>query len=246
VKLSTALAILAGTRQRGDGRPLSFFEFWPDWLFYFPVAAHWIALGLRHGNFMLPTAANPAITAGGLCGESKREILDQVRGPVRNLLARYTAVVASPEGAEAAEEAGKVASIGYPLIAKPDIGCNGTGVRLLRDRRDLQRYLRDFPAGERVMLQELVVDEGEAGVFYVRHPDEAVGHITSITLKHVPLVTGDGRATLRELILADPRAGRVSQLYLPRLAFAGVRRHRAEQQSDVVAVRREEIGEFRA
>ena len=64
-------------------QPLSFFEFWPDWLFYFPVVAHWIALGLRYGDFSLPTAANPTITAGGLCGESKLETLDQVNGPVR-------------------------------------------------------------------------------------------------------------------------------------------------------------------
>jgi hypothetical protein len=177
-----------------------------------------MALGVRHGNFMLPTAANPAITAGGLCGESKSEILDQVAGPVRDLLARYTVAVASPDGTAAAEDASKAAGIGYPLIAKPDVGCNGAGVRLLRDRSDLGRYLHDFPVGERIVLQEFIADEGEAGVFYVRHPDAAVGRITSITLKHAPVVTGDGRSTLRELILSDPRAGRVAHLYLPRLA----------------------------
>ena len=42
--------------------------------------------------------------------------------------------------------------------------------------------------------------------------------ITSITLKHAPAVIGDGRSTLRQLMLADPRAGRVPHLYLPRLA----------------------------
>ena len=110
------------------------------------------------------------------------------------------------------------AAIAYPVVAKPDIGCNGTGVRLLRGRDDLARYLAEFPRGERVMLQEFVADEGEAGIFYVRHPDEASGRITSITLKHAPVVIGDGRSTLRQLMLADPRAGRVPQLYLPRLA----------------------------
>ena len=52
-------------------------------------------------------------------------------------------------------------------------------------------------------------DPGEAGIFYIRHPDEATGRITSMTLKHPPVVTGDGRSTLRALILADDRAGRV-------------------------------------
>ena len=69
MKLDTALRI--ATPARKPDRPLSFFEFWPDWLFYGPVAAHWIALGIRYGDFSLPTAANPTMTAGGLCGESK-------------------------------------------------------------------------------------------------------------------------------------------------------------------------------
>ena len=60
--------------------------------------------------------------------------------------------------------------------------------------------------------------EAEAGVFYVRQPGERTGRIVSLTLKYFPYVHGDGASTLRELILADPRAGRVPHLYLPRHA----------------------------
>jgi hypothetical protein len=227
--LQTALATAATTRRARRERTLSCFEFWPDWLFYGPVALHWIALGVRYGDFSLPTAANPTITAGGLCGESKLETLDQVRASMRGLLARYTSIVAQRDGIDAAETAMAEASTAYPVVAKPAIGCNGTGVRLLRSRDDLVRYLTEFPAGERIVLQEFVADEGEAGVFYVRHPDETMGRITSITLKHAPEVTGDGRSTLRQLILADPRAGRVPQLYLPRLAH---RLHEVPRQGE--------------
>ncbi len=217
MKLDTALGN-ATTRRTSTGRTLSFFEFWPDWAFYLPVVAHWIALGIRYGDFSLPTAANPTITAGGLCGESKVEILDQVTGPPRDLLARYVSFVADPDGADAAERTMAVAGLAYPVVAKPDIGCNGTGVRLIHDRAELTRYLREFPAGEAIILQEFIAHEGEAGIFYVRHPDEPSGRITSITLKHAPVVTGDGRSTLKQLILADTRAGSVPFLYLPRLA----------------------------
>lgn len=227
--LQTALATAATTRRARRERTLSWFEFWPDWLFYGPVALHWIALGVRYGDFSLPTAANPTITAGGLCGESKLETLDQVRAPMRGLLARYTSIVAQRDGIDAAETTMARASIAYPVVAKPAIGCNGTGVRLLRSRDDLVCYLTEFPAGERIVLQEFVADEGEAGVFYVRHPDETMGRITSITLKHAPEVIGDGRSTLRQLILADPRAGRVPQLYLPRLAH---RLHEVPRQGE--------------
>jgi hypothetical protein len=216
MKLESALRAPAAPR-RALERPLSLFEFWPDWLFYFPVAVHWIALGLRYGNFMLPTAANPNVTAGGLCGEQKSEILDQVQGRVRDLLACYTTVRAQPGGVEETEAAMAAAAISYPVVAKPNVGCNGTGVRLLWNQQDLARYLTAFPTGESIVVQEFVPHEGEAGVFYVRHPDDGEGRITSITLKHAPAVIGDGRSTLKQLILADPRAGRVPDLYLPRL-----------------------------
>ena len=195
---------------------VSFFEFWPGWLFYAPVVAHWIALGLRYGDLSLPTAANPHIAVGGLCGESKREILDQVAGAERDVLARYTSIVThrndDPSAdVAAAEQAMAEAGLGYPLVVKPDIGCNGTGVRLVDDRAALSRYLSAYPRGAGVLLQEFVPEEGEAGLFYIRHPDEPRGRITSITLKFPPVVTGDGRSTLRQLILADPRAGRLAQ-----------------------------------
>ncbi|MDQ2804555.1 MAG: D-alanine--D-alanine ligase, partial [Pseudomonadota bacterium] len=99
----------------------------------------------------------------------------------------------------------------------PDIGCNGAGVRLIAGPADLARYVAAYPRGQSVVLQEFVPYEGEAGIFYIRHPNAPAGRITSITLKHVPVVVGDGRATLRQLILADSRAGRVPELYLPRL-----------------------------
>jgi hypothetical protein len=203
-------------------RPVSFFEFWPGWLFYAPIVAQWAGLALRHGSITLPTAANPSIESGGLCGESKLSILDQIAGPARDLLAPYTSLRtdrARPEAdADRAEAAMAAAGLAYPVVAKPDVGCNGTGVRLVADRAALARYLAAFPRDEVVVLQEFIPYEGEAGLFYIRHPGEPVGRITSVTLKYSPVVVGDGRSTLRALILADPRAGRVPELYLPRLA----------------------------
>ena len=200
------------------GRPLSFFEFWPGWLFYTPVVIHWMALGVRYGDFSLPTAANPRITTGGLCGESKLSILGQVRPAARDLLAPACGVVAGPDGPAAAEAAMQSLGLQYPVVLKPDIGCNGTGVRLVRDRAALDRYMAAFPVGETVVLQRYIDEPLEAGIFYVRHPDEASGRITSITLKQPPVVVGDGRSTLRALILADERARLVAHLYLDRLA----------------------------
>ncbi|MGI4878788.1 MAG: hypothetical protein ACRYG4_15015 [Janthinobacterium lividum] len=59
---------------------VSFFEFWPGWLFYLPVWL-WVAwLSLRHRGIRLPLVANPLFPAGGLFGEVKSDILDQLGG----------------------------------------------------------------------------------------------------------------------------------------------------------------------
>lgn len=197
-------------------RTLSYFEFWPGWAIYTPVVIHWLLLGLRYRDFSLPTAANPRITTGGLCGESKLAILSQIGPEAQDLVAPACGVLARPgSDPEAAMES---AGLSYPVVAKPDIGCNGTGVRLIQDRAALDRYMDVFPTGETVVLQHYIPEPNEAGIFYVRHPDEPAGRITSMTIKHPPVVTGDGVSTLRALILADDRAGRVPHLYLERLA----------------------------
>jgi hypothetical protein len=113
------------------------------------------------------------------------------------------------------------AGIAFPCVAKPDKGCRGAGVRRIRNSNELACYIAAFPDSERIILQALVDHEAEAGVFYIRKPGEARGQIFSLTLKYFPYVYGDGRSTLRELILGDKRAGGLKYLYLPRLKGRG-------------------------
>ena len=65
-------------------------------------------------------------------------------------------------------------------------------------------------------MQRLADWEPEAGIFYVRQPGDEVGRIVSLALKYSPYLVGDGIRSLRGLIAADPRASRVSHLYLDR------------------------------
>ncbi len=205
-----------GTARRAAAadRVVSPFEFWPGWLFYAPVVAQWIWLGLRHGDMSLPTAANPGMDTGGLCGESKSEILD-LAGPVaRQWIAPWVTFHAGKDDPAAVAMA---AGFGWPAVVKPDIGCNGTGVRLVADGPALGAAVAAFPPGTRLLLQRYVPEPAEAGLFYIRHPHEETGRITSLTLKLQPSVVGDGRSTVEALVRGDARAGRVPQLYLPRL-----------------------------
>jgi hypothetical protein len=210
-------AIALAPAARGARRDLSPFEFLPGWLTYGPVVIQWIALGLRYGDLSLPTAANPRITTGGLCGESKSDILDEMQGAARSLIAPYVTLITGEADPAEARHLMRAHGLSLPLVVKPDIGCNGTGVRLVETEAELDAALASFPRQVRLVLQRLIPWEGEAGIFYIRHPNDAAGHISSLTLKHAPMVTGDGASTLRALIEADPRHSRLKHLYLARL-----------------------------
>jgi hypothetical protein len=208
-----------------DGPALSFFEFWPMWAFYPPVMAYAAWLMLRHRGVLLPTVANPHFDGGGFVGESKAQILALATAHVPEWVAPFIRIEqpAAPLTDAAGERDAALvalarAGLALPVVAKPDLGCRGVGVKLIRSAADLQGYVEAFPRGAAFLLQQLVPHEGEAGIFYCRRPGQAQGRIVSITLKYFPYVTGDGRRSLRELIMADPRAGKLSHLYLRRHA----------------------------
>lgn len=209
------------SRLKRAPRPVSFFEFWPGWLFYAPVVLFWILKAFRYRSATLPALANPSIDAGGICGESKNDIL-HLAGPVaRPWIADYTGMTTSGhvDGNDLAMAEVLMAAKGlsYPIVAKPDMSCNGVGVRLVENAAALKAYLAGFPRATRLQLQALVTYEGEAGIFYIRHPGAPHGRITSVTLKFPPTVTGDGVRSIRRLIAADDRLNAVSRLLLKKL-----------------------------
>nr|WP_295743445.1 D-alanine--D-alanine ligase [uncultured Acidocella sp.] len=218
-------ASLAGSlgklKQSGRKSPVSFFEFWPDWLFYAPVVAFWVLKAIRYRSITLPSLANPLINAGGICGESKNQILGLAGPKARAWVADYAPFTVSghsdADDLPRARLAMAQAGLSYPVVAKPDMSCNGVGVRVVRDDSQLADYLRLFPRGTALQLQSLVTYEGEAGIFYIRRPGEASGRITSVTLKYPPVVTGDGRRSVKELIAADERLNAISPLLLRKL-----------------------------
>ncbi len=238
--MSAALDYDAGTGQRPhqgmppldeSGVPLSFFEFWPMWAFYPPVLLYVAWLMLRYRGILLPTVANPSFPGGGFVGESKAEILRLAMQHTPEWVAPFV-LLERPVAGNACGADGpsldhevaqalavlQAAGMALPVVAKPDLGCRGAGVQLVRSVDKLRSYLAAFPRGARLLLQTYVAFEGEAGIFYCRVPGQDKGRIISITLKYFPHVYGDGRRSLRELILDDPRAGRLPHLYLRRHA----------------------------
>ncbi|MBI2423052.1 MAG: VTT domain-containing protein [Candidatus Hydrogenedentes bacterium] len=197
---------------------VSFFEFWPPWLFYIPVGFYYAWLTLRFRSFTLPTAANPGIFAGGLINESKNDILAMIPAGIRAWFAPHASyVLAGDPGTAAAqaEAAMAAANISYPVVVKPDRGMRGAAVKPVDNHEEMIAYLGQFASGTGLQIQRRVPFENEVGILYYRRPSESRGHVFSITRKYFPIVTGDGEHTLRDLILADPRARILQHLYLP-------------------------------
>jgi hypothetical protein len=203
-----------------DERRVARAERIPPLLFYLPLALSWIGHGLRYRSLTLPSAVNPKIPTGGMWGESKSLYLDQVGANERGWIAdfivrrRGAGTEALQSDCDAALRALSEAGIGFPLVAKPDIGWHGHGVCRIDNEAALAGYLRRFPADARLILQRFVPYAGEAAVLYARGPGMQAGRIESLAFRYFPHVTGDGRSTVRELIKSDPRTRWKKRLHL--------------------------------
>lgn len=178
----------------------------PKWLNLVPMVLQWCWLGLRYRSLTLPSTVNPQITAGGLVGDTKSEYFASMGPHARSMVAPYVMLqVTGDDMLATALAALGEAGLEFPVVAKPDLGWCGFGVRRLDDALELADYLRRYPAGETLMLQRYLDEPGEAGIFYVRHPDQPRGWLLGILLRHYPQVTGDGIHSVAQLIEADAR-----------------------------------------
>lgn len=140
-------------------------------------------------------------------GESKWDIL-QLLPPE---------VVPKTIVAEAGEDFEKVlvalerAAIGFPMIAKPDVGERGFLVKKMENPEELRQHLLRWPV--RFVLQEFLTLPVEASVLYHAFPgDGGKFGITSVCLKEFLSVRGDGVSSIRELMAKNAR----SAFQLPR------------------------------
>ncbi len=193
-------------------------EFWPAWLFYPPVALYCLWLAIKHRSVSVPMAANPGIFSGGMVGESKITMLEELYATSPGFTAEAVLIPAGELATRRQALATLLSRPGftYPFILKPDVGQRGAGVKLIRTPAQADDYLRQ--TNTPLVMQRYVPGPCEAGIFYYRFPGETRGTIFSITEKIFPVVTGDGQSTIGELIVRDPRARLIASVYLKRMA----------------------------
>jgi hypothetical protein len=175
-------------------------EYWPFGIIQFPLFIYfgWLALRARSPTFF--SASNPGITMGGMLGESKFDVLKKI--PLQ-----YTPVsirIDKSLSANQVLEILKTNHLNFPVIFKPDLGERGFMVKKISNQHDVEKYLKQIKID--FIAQEFVDLPLEFGIFYTRNPKDTRGKVTSVVMKEMLTVSGDGKQTLQQLILQKDRA----------------------------------------
>jgi hypothetical protein len=174
-----------------------YWSFTTVYLFIYPV---WLLLCLRARSFFFFAASNPSIRNGGFLCESKKDIISII--PPKYHPA--TAFFSIPANGNIVLCELQRAGLQFPLIGKPNVGGRGRGIKVLRDSADVINYVHN--AFLDFHIQEFVPWKKEAGIFYVRYPDQEKGMITGIVGKEFLSVTGDDKHSILHLLQQDKRA----------------------------------------
>ncbi len=203
-------------------------EYWPTWVLYVLLAPVFVRNGLRHGPSAF-TACNPTILGGGgMIGESKMDLLRALSAASDRVLPAELIPHAGSSDDRAARAVRAIQARpdlgGFPIILKPDRGLRGHAVRLARQEQDVREYFATMH--DDALVQRYHPGPCECGVLWVKNVSAVggqgngapAGFIATITLKDFPVIEGNGRRTLEDLIWRHPRFHRQARVFLQRFA----------------------------
>lgn len=201
-------------------------EYWPFGVVQFPLIMYWLWLSIKARSLFFFSASNPTILLGGMFGESKYDILKRLPD---HLLPK-TRLIKLPATAEEVLRLLQTEGFSFPVIFKPDIGERGFRVNRIFTNDEAIHYLNTAPGD--FIVQELLELPVECGVFYTRFPNEEMGKVTSLVIKEMLSVTGDGQSSLRQLIMHHDRAklqwNRLEQQFASQLDEVPVKNEKIE------------------
>ena len=178
---------------------ITHWEYWPYQIVYLPVYFQYGYYALRMRSLFFFSLANSGFSNGGFFTTSKKEIYDTIpkKHYPKTLLFEpntpFETILKSIQNEE----------ISFPIIVKPDVGLRGTAVKKIETEQELKNTLSSISYP--FLIQELVTYSNEIGLFYVKLPNENQGKITGIVSKEFLTVIGNGKNTIQELLLKNPR-----------------------------------------
>lgn len=172
---------------------------WETWHYhakYIPLLPVWIWYCIKARSVWFFTSSNPTLTFGGMEGETKKEMYEQLPpGYYPNSI--YITPSLSFDEVEQKTLAGNFL---YPFAVKPNVGMMGFMFRKIETLNDLRMYHEKMPVD--YVIQDLIDYPVEVSVFYYRLPNEKKGTISGFLKKESPWIKGDGTSTVWELIQA--------------------------------------------
>ncbi|GAB4022556.1 hypothetical protein [Spirosoma koreense] len=179
---------------------LRHWEYWPFEVVYLPIFFYYSWLSIKARSLFFFSASNPFIETGGLLGESKADILDNIPAEFKPTTLLIPALTPIYLIVSQLMEHG----LTYPLIAKPNVGERGWRVEKIESHGALVSYIQSNSVD--FLIQEYVDEPLELGVFYYRMPGQQQGVVSSIVQKEFLSIRGNGRDCIENLIRQNERA----------------------------------------
>jgi hypothetical protein len=145
--------------------------------------------------------ANPSLPYGGLSIASKTKILERFK-TCRQFLDQLLIPKDMGIDQRMALAQSFLKKNTFPIIAKPDRGVVGIGVRKIDSEIELNDILNIMPSD--YMLQRYCDYPLEYGIFFCKFPGEPRGKVVSLTEKIAPSVFGDGSRSVQQLVQMNP------------------------------------------
>lgn len=175
-------------------------EYWPFGIIQAPLFIYWMWLSLKTRSLLFFSASNPGILTGGMFGESKFDVLQKIPAEFKP---KGILIKKSTPAEEVIQKIQQI-DLSLPIIFKPDIGERGWRVKKIKSNEEIIDYVASSHSD--FIIQEYIHYPLEFSVFYHRLPNEERGKVTSVTLKQMLTITGDGVTTIQDLILSKDRA----------------------------------------
>lgn len=173
--------------------------YWVSHHFYWQSILHYLCNTVRFRSLTYFSVVNPAIPFGGMLNDRKSDI-DAI------IPARYRPITTTYDPQQDLSKQLAHAGLSFPIIIKPDVGLKGHHVRKVNTLAEAQALLSHANLDQRWLLQSYVDYDREFSILYHHNTHTHRYGVSSLIEKQYPYVTGDGRATLAQLIDTYPNA----------------------------------------
>lgn len=174
-------------------------EFWPSLWIYSLMIPGFIYLIIKYRGLSYFLYCNPGIPNSGIVGESKDDLDKILQSIPKKFLLTQVMVEKDKSDFFKVIQSINEKNILFPCYVKPVLGHRGLMVKKIKGEHELKDYYDNVKFD--FIVQEFSSAEEEMGLYFIKKRNEF--SIFSITEKKFPYVIGNGKKSLKQLIMQD-------------------------------------------